>query len=186
MHRVQRASGSSRPPARARGAAPTVAWSSASESVGRFASVRVGDQPLEARGSTRSRRRRSRVGEAGAWPGPVAGESSARIFGSAAMRSPSEPPAARRSTSACEDVDAALGQAADVGELGLDLGALALHVAELVERAAVEPVEVLGREDPVDAALVLSHGPVRLPRVRGYRGLRISRTDRRVPSTDPP
>ena len=51
-----------------------------------------------------------------------------------------------------DDVDARLREPADVGDLGLDLEALLVHRAQLVEALVAEPVEVFGREHHVDAA----------------------------------
>ena len=61
------------------------------------------------------------------------------------MRSPSEPPLARAVDLGLEDVDAGLGEAAHVRDLGLELDALGVHRPQLVD-AVVEAVEVGGVE----------------------------------------
>ena len=67
------------------------------------------------------------------------------------MRSPPEPPAARRSSSALTIVDACLRQPPHVRDLGLDLEALLVHRVQLLEGAIGDPFEIRGVEDHVDA-----------------------------------
>ena len=61
------------------------------------------------------------------------GPGSARICGSRLMRSSSEPPLARRCDLGFEDVDARLGEAAHVGDLGLELHALGVLGAQVLD-----------------------------------------------------
>ena len=111
-----------------------------------------------------------------------AGASSARIVGQRRRsRSPSAPPAARRSQLGRDDVDAGLREPADVGDLGLDLAALGSHQPQVVDRTAIERLDVGRVEDTVARRGTRSMRRVvaRSWRGSGYRGRTGSRAARR-------
>src|SRR6478672_6619982 len=110
----------------------------------------VGDQaleptvPLDAGGR---REHRLDAGRARAAAAAVVGEDRGQRGDEVAERAARGAPVTLRG----QDVDAALGQPADVADLRLDLEHLALHGPQLVERPPVDTLEVSGREDAVDS-----------------------------------